>query len=77
MDKIAKFSCVENLKKEGNPIVIVSVADEAEAVLNACREIGIKVSAFCDNEKRKTQKPFCGLEVVHTPTLKKNFQKPD
>ena len=73
MDKIASYSSLKNLKKEGYPVIIVSVADEAEAVLNACFAEGIKVLAFCDNEKRKTQKLFCGLEVVHTPTLKKRF----
>ena len=73
MSKIAKFSCVENLKKEGSPVIIVSVSDEAEAVLNACRDVGIEVLAFCDNEIRKTQKLFCGLKVVHTPALKKHF----
>ena len=43
MDKIAKYSCVETLKKKGSPVVIVSLVEEAEAVLNACKEAGIKV----------------------------------
>ena len=73
MDKIASYSSLKNLKKEGYPVIIVSVADEAEAVLNACFAEGIKVLAFCDNEKRKTQKLFCGLDVIHTPTLKRLF----
>ncbi len=71
MDKIAKYECVEALKKNGSPIVIVSLVEESEAVLNACREAGIQVSAFCDNESRKTKKDFCGLKVFHTPALKK------
>ena len=73
MNKIAKYSCLESLKKNGSPVVIVSLVEEAEAVLNACQDAGIKVTAFCDNESRKTEKKFCGLEVVHTPELKKHF----
>ena len=73
MNKIAKYSCLESLKKKGSPVVIVSLVEEAEAVLNACQEAGIKVTAFCDNESRKTEKKFCGLKVVHTPELKKHF----
>ena len=69
MNKIAKYNSIELLKKDGSPIVIVSIAEEAEAVLNACKEQGIKVSAFCDNESRKTKKRFCSLDVVHTPAL--------
>ena len=49
MNKIAKYECIEALKKNGSPIVIVSLVEESEAVLNACREAGIQVSAFCDN----------------------------
>jgi organic radical activating enzyme len=73
MNKIAKYDCVESLKKKGDPVIIVSLVEEAEAVLNACNDAGIVVSAFCDNESRKTKKPFCGLKVVHTPDLKKHF----
>ena len=73
MNKIAKYSCLESLKKKEVQIVIVSLVEEAEAVLNACQEAGIKVTAFCDNESRKTEKKFCGLKVVHTPELKKHF----
>ena len=73
MDKFVKYDSIEMLKKEGVPVIIVSVADEAEAVLYACQDAGIKVAAFCDNESRKTKKPFCGLDVFHTPTLKKHF----
>ena len=71
MVKIVKYNSIESLKKDGSPIIIVSVADEAESVLYACRDAGITVTAFCDNESRKTKKLFCGLEVFHTPELKK------
>ena len=47
MNKIAKYICTENLKKEGSPIIIVTLVEEAEAVLNACKDLGINVSAFC------------------------------
>jgi len=73
MNKIAKYICTENLKKEGSPIIIVTLVEEAEAVLNACKDLGINVSAFCDSESRKTKEKFCGLDVVHTPVLKKYY----
>ena len=73
MDKIVKYNSIESLKKDGSPIIIVSVADEAESVLYACRDAGIIVTAFCDNESRKTKKLFCGLEVFHTPELKRKI----
>jgi len=73
MDKIAKYNSIESLKKKGSPIVIVSLVEEAEAVFNACKDAGIKVSAFCDNESRRSEKKFCNLSVVHTPALKEHF----
>ena len=32
IEKIVKYNCVENLKKEGNPIIIVAAVREAEAI---------------------------------------------
>ena len=75
IEKIVKYNCVENLKKEGNPIIIVAAVREAEAIKYSCDDHGIKVSAFCDTEKRKTIEKFCGLEVVHTPNLKAKYPK--
>jgi len=44
-------------------------------MINACRDNNIVVAAVCDNETRKTQKNYFGLEVIHTPTLPKRFPK--
>jgi len=73
MDKQVKRDCIDKLRKPGKPIVIVAAVREAEAIKYACDDAGINVSAFCDTEKRKTFEKFCGLEVIHTPNLKKNF----
>ena len=40
-------------KKTNDPIIIYALVDEAEAIANACKEHGITVTAFCDNESRK------------------------
>ncbi len=75
MDKRIEYKNLENLKKNGDPVIIFKVVREAEAIANACREMGINVTAFCDYEKRNTLKSFCGLEVVHTPDLPHRFPK--
>jgi hypothetical protein len=46
MSKLVKYSCVDDLKILDKPVIIFAVPDEAEAVLNACKENKIKVSAF-------------------------------
>ena len=75
MDKRIEYKNLENLKKSGDPVIIFKVVREAEAIANACREMGIVVTAFCDYEKRNTEKKFCGLEVIHTPYLPERFPK--
>ena len=75
VEKKVKFNCIQSLKEAGAPVIIVTLPEEAEAIANACRDNGIAVAAFCDNETRKLQKSYCGLEVVHTPTLPKRFPK--
>ncbi len=71
----AQYSCIANLKKDGPPIIIVAAVHEAEAIANVCKENNIIISAICDSEKRKSEKPFFGIDVVHTPTLPKCYPK--
>ena len=75
MEKKVKYNCLKSLKEAGSPVIIVAAVLEAEAIVNACRDTGIVVSAFCDSEKRKSQDLFCGLEVIHTPNLPERFSK--
>jgi predicted Zn-dependent protease len=75
MEGKLKYNCIESLKKAGAPIIIVTAVEEAEAVAYACRDNGITVEAFCDSEKRQTEKPFYGFEVIHTPTLPQRYPK--
>ena len=75
MIELVKKNCIEDLKLDGSPIIIVAVVKEAEAIAKACAEKGIKVSAFCDSEKRKSGNSFCNLEIIHTPSLPSRFPK--
>ncbi len=75
MEEKIKYNCIQSLKEAGAPVIIVTLPEEAEAIANACRDNGITVLAFCDNETRKLPERYCGLEVVHTPALPKRFPK--
>ena len=75
MEKQVKYNSIDALKKDGAPIIIVGALYEAEAIYNACLDNGIKVTAICDSEKRTTERPICGLEVIHSPTLPDRFPK--
>ena len=75
MEKQVKSKCIKNLKIQGSPVIIVAAVGESEAVANACKENGIVVSAICDNIQAKSLEPFCGYEVIHTPTLPEKFPK--
>ena len=68
-------NCIKSLKESDDPVVIYSLTEDAEAIANACRDNGISVKAFCDNEIRKSKKPYSGLEVIYTPDLPKRFPK--
>ena len=68
-------SSIDGLKNTKDPIIIYALTDEAEAIANACKEKGIQVTAFCDNEIRKTKKKYWGLEVIFTPNLPTKFPK--
>ena len=70
-----KSKCINTLKEYEGDIIIVAAVRESEAIANSCRDLGINVKAFCDSEKRKSLKKFCGLEVIHTPNLPKRLNK--
>lgn len=55
----------EDLRREGAHIVIFGAGRVGSVVLDSCRERGISIAAFCDNNQAKTE--FCGLPVV-SPT---------
>ena len=66
---------ISQLKDVGAPIIIVGAVQESEAVANACRDLGINVSAVCDSEPRNSENILCGLEIIHTPQIPKRFPK--
>jgi organic radical activating enzyme len=75
MDNIVKYKCIDSLKKEGDPIIVVAAVNEAEAIIKSAEINGIKVSGVCDSEKRKSLEKFSDLEVYHTPILPQKFSK--
>ena len=75
MENKVKYNCLQSLKEVGAPVIIVAAVHETEAVVNACHNNGIIVSAICDSEKRKTEDLFCGLKVIHTPNLPQHYSK--
>jgi len=75
MKNKAKYACIDVLKSVGEPVIIVAVTQEIEAIINACKDNKIEIAALCDNETRKTVQKVNGLEVIHTPQLIKRFPK--
>ncbi len=73
MTRVIKLDSINALKNTQVPTIIFSMNEESEALKFACDENGIKISAFCDNEIRKTKNPHCGIDTVYTPELPKKF----
>lgn len=74
-ETVVKQDCIKFLKEKGAPVIIVAAVHEAEAISNSCKEKGIEISGICDSEKRKSEKPFNELEVIHTPNLPSRYPK--
>ena len=56
MEKFVENIDINLLKKSDLPLVVYSLTEEAEAIANSCKDNGINVVAFCDNEIRKSKK---------------------
>lgn len=64
---------IEYLKRSKVPVVIFGAGIVGEVMFYACRDAGIKVECFCDNNINKSRSPKCGLEVVPTAELKARY----
>lgn len=51
------------------PVIIFGASMAGEVIFYHCKELGIKVSAFCDNNINKTGRDYCGIPVIHTKAL--------
>lgn len=65
---------IENIKSEEIPVIIFGAGVVGEALFYACRDAGIKVECFCDNNINKTKSALCKIEVIHTPKLKTKYK---
>ena len=45
----AKLETIESIKKAGVPVIIFGAAIVGEVLFHACRDEGIEVECFCDN----------------------------
>lgn len=75
MSEKLKYNSIQELKGISLPVIIVAAVGESEAVLNACKNNQINVTAFCDSIKGKSENLFCGIPVIHTPSLPESFPK--
>ena len=65
---------IENIRKEGVPIIIFGVGTTGEALFYACDDLGIKADYFCDNNINKTRVPVLDTEVIHVQDLKTKYK---
>ena len=66
---------IDSLKASKDPVVIFALTEESEAIAFSCKQHGITVSAYCDNEIRKTNKKFHDIDIFYTPDLPKKFPR--
>jgi sulfatase maturation enzyme AslB (radical SAM superfamily) len=64
----------EHIKTEGIPVIIFGAGIVGEALFHACRNVGIKVECFCDNNTNKTKSFVCNSEVIHTSNVKTKYK---
>ena len=65
---------IENIKKEGLPLIIFGAGIVGEVLLKACCNAGIMVEGFCDNNINKARFPLCNIEVGHTSSLRTRYK---
>ena len=75
MDKRINYKNLEDLKQSGSPIIIFKVVREAEAIANACHDMGIAVVGLVISKKDIPKKNFVVLRLSTCQICPNVFQK--
>ncbi|MFC1567431.1 radical SAM protein [Thermodesulfobacteriota bacterium] len=64
---------IEKIKKDGLPVLIFGAGIVGEALFCACRDAGIEVECFCDNNINKVGSLIFDVDVIHVQELRKRY----
>ena len=67
----SKHELTKNLCLVKEPIVIYGAGVAGQVLLLACKEAGIKIQSFCDNNIKKKGDTLNNIEIIHTDDIKK------
>ena len=70
-----KQELITKLNEISLPIVIYGAGVAGQALLLACKEVGIQINAFCDNNIKKKDKVLLGVKIIHTSEIKKKYDE--
>ena len=59
------------LSSNKNKVVLFGAGNVGEIALYSCNQLGIPVDFFCDNNKKKQDSKFLGVETIYPEELKK------
>ncbi len=71
----SQFSKLDLLKANQLPVIVFGADVVGEVIFHALKDMGIKVEAFCDNNKNKIKYKHCELEIIHAPLIKERYPK--
>lgn len=72
--RLSNKEIIENIKKSGLPVIIFGADIVGQVIYMACKEQGVKVEFFCDNNKNKIPYTHCGLKIIHAPEVKSMYK---
>jgi organic radical activating enzyme len=64
---------VEELRHSSLPVIIFGAGVVGEALFHACRQLGIRVECFCDNNINKSGRMMCEVPIVYSHDLKTRY----
>jgi len=62
---------VDMLRLNSTPVILFGAGSLGKPVLYALKALGIQVDYFCDSDKRKQGKRYCGVKVISPEELSK------
>ena len=73
LENYTKQDLITKIGAQTIPTIIYGAGVSGQALLFACRESGIKVVGFCDNNIKKKGKSLLDIEIIHTDDIKSRF----
>ena len=64
---------IDKIKSDNLPIIIFGAGAVGQVLFHSCKDMGINIECFCDDNIKKNDTALCGVKIFHTSKIKNSY----